>query len=211
MAKPASLTMHDADARVCAEEAGVFPRASASSDMIVEEVPNFVAGVDRIDAWMEVAKVGDRFVYASRVTLPRSSAGIARMRDLAARGLVNLCQRRSTVDRTFSNYIAQRTSVPTALTKPQRRLLSVAVEPIADGEAAVIDAMLPVLERFARHGRPCPTDRQLADKANLTEDAVKAGLKAMVAANLIRVNGCAAPTYRRIIILASGLITGIAA
>jgi hypothetical protein len=34
---------------------------------------------------------------------------------------------------------------------------------------------------------------------------------AMAAAHLIRVSRCAAPTYRRILILSSGLITGIAA
>lgn len=211
MAKPASLTMHDADGRVCAEEAGVSPLAPAPSGSMFDEMTGMVAGVDRINAWLAVAKPGDRFIYATRMMLPSASAGAARMRELAKRGLVTLVRPRSTLDPTIFNYTAYRTSVPTALMRPARPRLAVAAEPIADGEAAVIDALLPVLERFARYGRPCPTDRQLADKAGLAEDDVKSGLEAMVAANLIRVHGCAAPTYRRIFILSTGLITGIAA
>ncbi|MCU6454335.1 hypothetical protein LPN01_09610 [Sphingomonas sp. A2-49] len=176
-----------------------------------DEVSGLVAGVDRINAWLAVAKPGDRFIYASRCGLPRTSAGAARMRDLASRKVVLLVQVRSTLDPSRLNYTAVRTAVPCALSRIVRPRLTAAVEPIADGEAAVVDALLPVLERFARHGRPCPTDRQLAAKAGLTEDAVKAGLEAMISTHLIRVQGCAAPTYRRIIILSNGLITGIAA
>ncbi len=211
MAKPASLTMHDADGRVCAEGAGVSPPAPALSGSMFDETTGMVAGVDRIEAWLAVAKSGDRFIYATRMMLPSASAGAARMRELAKRGLVTLVRPRSTLDPTIFNYTAYRTAVPTALTRPERPRLAIAAEPIADGEAAVIDALLPVLERFAKYGRPCPTDRQLADKAQLTEADVKAGLEAMVAANLIRVHGCAAPTYRRVFILSTGLITGIAA
>ncbi|WP_152542012.1 hypothetical protein [Sphingomonas sp. RIT328] len=176
-----------------------------------DELTGLVAGVARIDAWLAVAKPGDRFIYATRLTLPIASAGAARMRDLAKRGLVTLVRPRSTLDPTVFNYTAYRTSTPTAATKLERPRLAAKVETIADSEAAVIDALLPVLERFARYGRPCPTDRQLAAKAGLSEEDVKAGLEAMASAHLIRVQGCAAPTYRRIIILSSGLVTGIAA
>lgn len=202
---------HDADGHVCAEGAGAYPPAPAPSGSMFDEVSGLVAGVDRINAWLAVAKPGDRFIYASRCGLPRASAGAARMRDLGARGLVMLIQARSSLDPTRHNYTAVRTAVPSALTRPARPRLVVASEPLAEGEAAVIDALLPVLERFARYGRPCPTDRQLADKAGIAEASVKSGLEAMVAANLIRVHGCAAPTYRRIFILSTGLITGIAA
>jgi hypothetical protein len=211
MAKPASLTMHDADGRVCADEAGVFPRAPASSGSIFDEMTGLVAGVDRINAWLAVAKPGDRFIYATRQTLPIASAGRLRMLDLQKQGLVSLVRPRSPLDPTVFNYTATRTTTPSAVTRLERPRLAAKVEPIADGEAAVIDALLPVLERFARYGRPCPTDRQLAAKAELTEGDVKAGLEAMASAHLIRVQGCAAPTYRRIIILSNGLITGIAA
>lgn len=202
---------HDADGRVCAEGAGASPPAPAPSGSLFDEVSGLVAGVDRINAWLAVAAPGDRFIYASRSGLPRASAGAARMRDLGARGIVMLIQARSALDPTRHNYIAVRTAVPTALSRPVRPCLVIASDPIANGEAALIDALLPVLERFARYGRPCPTDRQLAAKAGLAEEDVKSGLEAMVAANLIRVHGCAAPTYRRILILSTGLITGIAA
>ncbi|EZP57242.1 hypothetical protein BW41_00085 [Sphingomonas sp. RIT328] len=202
---------HGADGRVCAEGAGASPSAPAPSDSMHDELTGLVAGVARIDAWLAVAKPGDRFIYATRLTLPIASAGAARMRDLAKRGLVTLVRPRSTLDPTVFNYTAYRTSTPTAATKLERPRLAAKVETIADSEAAVIDALLPVLERFARYGRPCPTDRQLAAKAGLSEEDVKAGLEAMASAHLIRVQGCAAPTYRRIIILSSGLVTGIAA
>jgi hypothetical protein len=202
---------HDADGRVCAEGEGASPPAPVPSGSPFDEVTGLVAGVDRINAWMAVAKPGDRFVYATRQTLPIGSAGKKRMLDLAERGLVTLVRPRSTIDPTIFNYTAYRTAKPDPLARPSRTKLGIASEPIADGEAAVIDALLPVLERFARYGRPCPTDLQLAEKAGLTDEAVKTGLVAMVAANLIRIHGCAAPTYRRVLILSTGLITGIAA
>lgn len=203
---------HDADGRVCAEEAGVLtPRAPASSGLIIDELPNMVASVARIDAWMAIARAGDRFVYASRATLPRVCPGAVRMRELAARKLVHLFRPRSTIDRTIFNYMAVRSSVPTALTKPLRPQLTIAAAPLADGEAAAIDALLPVLERFAGQGRPCPTDKQLAERAGLAPDAVAPTLEAMVASHLIRIQGVRAPTYRRILILSTGAITGLAA
>jgi hypothetical protein len=176
-----------------------------------DEAPGIVAAPDRIDAWMAIAKPGDRFVYASRLCLPVASRGAKRMRDLAARGLVDLCRPRSKIDPTIFNYTAQRTSKPTALVKPDRPRLVVPSAALVDDEAAIVDALLPVLARFAAHGRPCPTDRQLAEKARLTEDAVKLGLPAMVSAHLILIHGCSAPTYRRITILSTGQMTGIAA
>lgn len=210
MAKMASLNMHDVDGLVCADGAGVPPPAPVPSGSPFDETSGLVAGVERINAWLAVAKPGDRFVYATRLKLPPASAGAARMRELAERRVVMLMRPRSTLDPSIFNYTAWRTSVPCAETKPDRPRLVVKAEPLADNEAAIIDALLPVLERFARHGRPCPTDRQLAAKSGLAEGDVKAGLEAMVAAHLIRVHGCAAPTYRRILIVSSGLITGIA-
>ena len=211
MAKPASLTMHDADGRVCAEEAGVFPRASVSSGSMFDEVSGLVAGVDRINAWMAVANPGDRFIYASRSGLPKASAGAARMRDLAGRKLVMLFQARSSLDPSRMNYIAVRTAVPDALAKPVRPRLALSSVPIAEDEAASIDALLPVLERFAAKGRPCPTDKQLAERAGIATAMVQPTLDAMVAAHLIRIEGARGPTNRRVLILSTGAITGLAA
>jgi hypothetical protein len=185
--------------------------AAAPLIHVYDEAPGIVASPERIDAWMEVAKPGDRFVYATRLCLPVASRGAARMRELEKRGLVVLTRPRSTLDATVFNYTAHRTATMTAMARPHRPKLVAPAVVLADGEAALIDALLPVLERFAHHGRPCPTDKQLAARARLTEEAVKAGLAAMAAAHLIRVQGCAAPTYRRIIIIATGAQTGLAA
>ena len=186
--------------------------AMATMQMLADhdEAPGVVASPTRIAAWMELAKQGDVFTYATRLCLPVNSAGAKRMRELAALGLVVLTRPRSTIDPTVFNYRAQRTGKPTPLTRPVRAVLTAPSAKLVDGEAAIVDALLPVLERFAQHARPCPTDKQLADKARLTEGAVKAGLEAMIAAHLIKVLGCAAPTYRRVIILGTGAITGLA-
>lgn len=179
--------------------------------LTLDEAPGVIASVERIDAWMAIARENDRFIYATRAVLPIASTGAKRMRELAERGLVELTRPRSTIDPTVFNYQARRTAKPTPLTRPARaRLVAAAVPPLED-EVAVINALMPVLERFARHGRPCPTDRQLAARAELTEQQVRNGLRAMADARLIVVQGCAPPTSRRIIILSTGHITGIAA
>lgn len=178
---------------------------------MIDETPGVIAEPDRIDAWMEVARTGDRFVYASRQFLPTGCRAGKHMRLLAERGLVTLSQARSTLNADFFNYVAQRTAKPTALTRPTRTMLALAKPALSQDEAAITDALLPVLSRFAHHGRPCPTDRQLAARAKLTPDQVRDGLVAMAAAHLIRIQKVSAPTQRRIIIVATGQITGIAA
>ncbi len=177
---------------------------------MMDEAPGIVASPARIDAWMETAKAGDTFLYATRAAIPVGSAGAKRMRDLAARGLVMLTQRRSTLDPTVFNYKATRTSKTCAMTKPERPTLRAVVDPVVPAEAASIDALLPVLSRFASRGRPCPTDKQLAERAGLPADVVPDVLAAMIASNLIRVEGVSAPTYRRILILSTGAMTGFA-
>lgn len=210
MASPAAITMHDADGFVCAETTAPVPPAVVSGHMF-DEVTGLVAGVERIDAWLAVAKAGDRFVYASRSSLPRTSAGAARMRELGKRGLVLLIQARSSLDPARFNYTAVRTAVPTPLQRPERPRLSATRAVVAHDEAAMIDALLPVLERFASKGRPCPTDKQLAERAGIAANAVQPTLDAMVAAHLIRIQGVRGPTNRRILILSTGAITGLAA
>lgn len=203
---------HAADGRVCAEEAGTkSPRAPVSSGLIIDEATNVVATPAMIDAWMERAQPGDRFVYASRAYLPRGSAGGSRMRELADRGLVHLFQARSSVDPSIFNYRAVRTAKASVLTRPARSTLTIPAASVSIDEAAAIDALLPVLERFASKGRPCPTDKQLAERCGLPADAIAPTLAAMVSALLIRIQGARAPTYRRILILSTGATTGLAA
>ncbi len=199
-------------ASVCAEEAAaVTPRTPASSGISIDEAPNVVATPAMIDAWMERARPGDLFVYASRAYLPRGSAGGARMRQLADRGLVHLFQARSAVDPSIFNYRAVRTAKASALTRPVRPVLAAPAASVSIDEAAAIDALLPVIERFAAKGRPCPTDKQLGERCGLSADAIAPTLEAMVASHLIRIQGARAPTYRRILILSTGAITGFAA
>jgi hypothetical protein len=175
-----------------------------------DEAPGVVASPERIEAWIEVAKQGDVFTYATRLCLPVNSAGAKRMRQLEALGLVVLTRPRSTLNTTVFNYRAQRTGKATPLTRPVRPILAAPSATLVNDEAAIVNALFPVLERFAQHARPCPTNKQLADKAKLTEDTVKAGLEAMVAAHMIKVLGCAAPTNRRVVIVGTGAITGLA-
>ena len=176
----------------------------------MDEAPGVVASVERIDAWMRIAKAGDTFLYATRAALPVRSAGAKRMYELATRELVCLTRPRSKLDPTVFNYTATRTSKASPLTKPERPVLRAPIATVLEQEAAVIDALLPVVSRFASAARPCPTDRQLAERAGIAREAVAPGLAAMVEANLIRIVGAPAPTNRRINIIATGAMTGFA-
>lgn len=199
-----------ADGRARAEEARRSdPLPPASSGFVMtDEAPGVIASVARIDAWMEVAKAGDRFVYATRAMLPLGAQGAVHMRLLAQRGLVLLVRPRCVAEPTLFNYTAVRTSKPTAMERPVRAILAPRV---IDAEAELVDALLPVLERAARFGRPCPTDRQLAQKSGLSADQIEPALHALVLANLIRVHQAPRPTLRRVVIVASGAQTGLAA
>jgi len=198
----------DADGLACAEGAGNNPPRSPVPSDFTDELPSVVASVERINAWIEVAKPGDRFTYASRATLPIASAGAKRMRELAARDLVCLTRPRSTIDQTIFNYQATRTSVPTALTKPVRPTLT---PRLIDAEVALVDALLPVLARLASFGRPCPTNKQLAARSGVHVDRIDDALEALTLAGLIRVLPLPRPTMRRIVIVATGQQTGVAA
>jgi len=178
---------------------------------VTDEAPGMIATVAQVDAWMEHAKAGDVFVYVTGTCLPMRGGGAKRMRELSERGLVDLSQKRLQPGGSMINYRAQRTSKATALTKPERPKLSAPTVALVEEEAALSDALLPVLERFARSGRPCPTDKQLAARARISEADVKAGLLALVASHAIHIQGCAAPTARRVTILATGSVTGYAA
>ncbi len=187
-----------------------MPDPTWSAPVVEDQVPGVVASVERINAWMKVAKAGDRFVYATRQFLPIASTGRKRMLALAEAGLVCLTRPRSTIDPNVFHYVATRSSKSTAMTKPDRPRLAARAAPIAPGEAGAVDVLLPVIERFASAARPCPTDRQLASRAGIAEAHVPAVLEAMVKSHLIRIQGAAPPTYRRIVILATGATTGIA-
>ena len=79
------------------------------------------------------------------------------------------------------------------------------------GDYEAGDRLLPHLERAAAFGRPCPTDKQLAQKAKIPVDFVAAGMLALRAAKVIAVHAAPAPTLRRVTILATGAQTGLSA
>ncbi|KQN93866.1 hypothetical protein ASE95_02885 [Sphingomonas sp. Leaf231] len=196
-----------ADGRARAEEVRRSNPLPPTSSGFVEtdEAPGIVASVERVNAWMEVAEAGDRFVYATRAMLPFRSPGAARMRSLAERKLVLLVRPRSTSNPELFNYTAVRTTVPSVLRKPVRGTLSAC---LIDAEAATVDALMPILDRAARFGRPCPTDKQMAERTGLTVEAVAGGIEVLVLAGLIRVFAAPRPTLRRVVILATGHQTG---
>ena len=178
----------------------------ACRQIIAIDPKDGVAKPERIDAWVERAGAGDRLIYASRPFLPVASPGAARLRALSTSGLIYLTSPRSTLDPTIFDYTAERSSKPLAWAKPSQPVLELRV---VDAEAAIVDALLPVLERFAQAGRPCPTDLQLAERSGLDREIIPEALAALRAARLIHIQAAPAPTLRRVLILSSGAITGL--
>lgn len=177
------------------------------SNAIVDEALHIIAEPEALFAWAEHARRGDRFVYATRCVLPAKSAGANAARNLQARGLVNLCQR-PVEGRPERNYEAQRTSRPWPGLDAAPRHPSGDYVDLAD-ETSAANALLPVLARSARFGRPCPTDHMLATQANIPVDAVRPALDALRAINAIRIVRVKAPTLRQIVIVESGHATGM--
>ena len=184
--------------------------AFAAQDYAVDE--GVVATAAQVEAWLSVANPGDRFVYGPmRATLPIASSGRKRMLELGHAGLVMLTRPRRTDAPTMFNYTAHRTAKPLPGAKPAGRPVLTAVrEPIVDGEIEAIDRLLPVLERFANAGRPCPTDRELARRADLPPERIAELLNVLVVANAIRVFSAPGPTNRYVHIVATGATTGLA-
>ncbi|WP_147373721.1 hypothetical protein [Hephaestia caeni] len=174
---------------------------------VVDEAAGVIATAGMIDTWLAVARAGDEFIYASRAWLPPGAAGAACARSLAEMGLVHLKQRpiAGTAQR---NYVMERSSrAIDAATRGTRTPVSDKA-PI-DGEAAVMNAVMPALRRAARWGRPCPTDVQLASRARVPVDEIARVLAAMVEMNWIRIERVKAPTLRQVTIVATGHRTGL--
>lgn len=177
------------------------------SEAFMDEAPVMVADPQRIEAWAEHAKAGDEFVYASRAGMfAANNPSLAMARALHQLKLVELIQR--PIKGSFQrNYVARRTAVPIRAAVPRERG---AARDFVEDEAAAIDAVLPLIARAARFGRPCPTDVQLAERARLERSEIKPLLEAMETLGLIRVQAAPAPTLRMITIVATGHRTGLA-
>ena len=172
------------------------------------EVASVVASADRVREWAKTARAGDQFAYATRMFLPLGAPGAAEARRLAEAGFVHLKQRRVRDGGGFT-YIAERSS--RAWTDAARRPAT-APRPLRDerGESSgVAEMILPVLSRAARFGRPCPTDRQLAERARVASDAVAPALAVLRREGLIRVHAAKAPTLRQVVIVETGHKTGM--
>ena len=174
----------------------------------LDEAPGVMATIERIDAWLSVAKPRDRFVYASRCSLPMGSRSAAHMRALQDRGLVHLHCPRDPKNPTIFNYLAIRTDKPLPKVKGQRPTLS---PQLATPDSAAVDALLPVLKRAAHFGRPCPVDKILAQRAGMSVDEVTAAMASLRAAGLIQVTAPASQSKRRVTIVETGQRTGVAA
>jgi hypothetical protein len=181
--------------------------------IVDDEAPGVVASPERIAAWAKAANAGDRFVYATRAYLVPGSAGAKMARVLSDAGIVFLTQRRSGTFLTEFSYTATRSSKPWSEPKAveAKPVLAARVNRAAEAaDYAAGEMLLPILERAAQFGRPCPTDKQLAAKARMPTERVAPGLDALRASHAITVHPCAAPTLRIVTILSSGARTGYA-
>lgn len=171
-----------------------------------DEAQNVVASPERIRAWLTMAKPGDEFVYASRCWLPAGAPGAETARVLQAQGLVYLFQR-PVSGRLVRNYVMQRSSQP--LASPDTR--PPASAPREEREEVEIAArrVLPILERAAQFGRPCPTNMQIALRADVEREIVPHAIERLRTGGLIAVRAVPAPTLRVVTIADTGASTGM--
>jgi hypothetical protein len=191
---------------------GAEPHVSLARDNPCARAGEFagvVAAPERLIGWAEIAKAGSEFVYATRAYLPNGSPGAKTARELAARGILHLKQRRIAGTPDF-NYIAERSGAPWSVA-PERPKPKNPHYRATSGEAEAINALYPILTRAAQFGRPCPTDVQMSERSGVEPIGVKLALNAMEQIGMIRIEPAKAPTLRFITIVATGHRTGLAA
>jgi hypothetical protein len=135
--------------------------------MLSESVTAWTAEVAEIEAWMERAQIGDRFVYARAPMLPQGPTKAA-VQALHDDGEVLLFQRRVG---GAPEYVMQRRS---SAARPQVRLQRPAVDPPSEpvplatlGREA--EALYQLLDRLARGRVVCPSNHRLAALAGLRD------------------------------------------
>jgi hypothetical protein len=152
-----------------------------------------------VDGWAARSAPGDRVTYAQG-SLPKWATGPARMRALAEAGAVSLFQNR--ID-GVCHYIAVRRDRPLPQAKVPARVSKATVG--HDGTAR----LLSVLKTLAAKKRPCPTNRELAKLADLTDErAASYRLRCLRDTGLIRIHEIAQEPGRLITIASSGRTTG---
>lgn len=174
-----------------------------------EDLVLMVASPERIRAWLSMAATGDQFLYATWARAPGNHPGAVLMRTLAGKGIVHLKQKRVGTS-LVHRYTAERSSKPIETPAP-RAVLSARLALIAEGETDLVNTLMQQLMRAARFRLPCPTDAQMARRAGVVPEVVPVAMAAMVEAGMIRVHAAPAPTLRRVTIVDSGDVTGMAA
>ncbi|MES3154362.1 hypothetical protein [Sphingomonas faeni] len=207
-ASVSKFTRGASPAVACAGETSPLSSDSVSPGSFAE-AKGVIASIDQIETWLAIAKAGDRFLYATRPFLPAGSQGALRMRTLSEQGLVHLVQKRSDLLRGEWCYYAERSTKSARDIRPLREPRH-DVRTVPD-DISAINVLLPILKKAARFGRPCPTDVQLAERAQLPRDAVQPAIDAMRTMNIIRVLPAKAPTLRLVEIVETGHKTGLVA
>lgn len=166
----------------------------------IDEAGEVVADAATVRRWAEHATPGSVFVYATAQRLIPSHTAAREAQRLCRDGLVLLTQA-ALPGRAERAYRATRSSKP----------WPAPVAPRADDPevaADVLDAVFDLVARAARFGRPCPTDAQLAERAEASRETVAAALAELAETGAITVERVRAPTLRRVRITAAGLVTG---
>jgi hypothetical protein len=119
---------------------------------------------DAVNGWAAEAKPGETFIYHSGAFLVQSLASVAAARALVARGEALFIQRR-TGPGQFDYMIQKRRNAE------GRPISCASVEERAPGTTVdeEVEQLMAVLRRLASFGKPCPTNRQLAELAMLKD------------------------------------------
>lgn len=191
-----------------------FSYAPVEPLAVIDEARNVYATPEQLLGWVGGARKGDEFAYATRCVslLPGGRKVAGTVTDLYQRGYVVPVQRR--IPGGFDkNYVVQRTGKVWKAPEPEsdglrgKKPSVVVVDEMQEVEA--VNTLLAVLDRFARFGRPCPTDAQLADRAGMSKAQVKASLELLRGTGAIVIASAPAPTLRKITIVATGHSTGM--
>ncbi|KKC24910.1 hypothetical protein WP12_16945 [Sphingomonas sp. SRS2] len=158
---------------------------------------------DAVTAWVRGAGNGTSIVYAVG-HLPTWSKGPSAMRELCARGFVNLTCKRDVAPK---QYIAQRTSKPwieAAQAAPARRT----ARPVPCYAAHLAELMMLIAEWSAAE-TPMPTNSEIAGLLGLDRGVQVAYLLGVLdKANQIRRRTIDGPPHRIITVVKTGLSTG---